>query len=109
MFVYQLTKDSNYDTVIDLLESMEQSINRLNTCMSNSQTGDVTEVIEKVMMEMLSILALVTKRMKQKRLSKSDLSDIPHLTGRNSVTVLKKLARSKSVTSNEYSTLLSTQ
>jgi hypothetical protein len=76
-FVYQSIKDSNYDAVIDLLESIEQSVNRLNAHMTISQAGVVSEVIEKVTLELLSILALVTKRMKQKRSSKSVLSDIP--------------------------------
>jgi hypothetical protein len=75
-FFYQLIKDSNYNAVIDLLESIEQSLNRLNMYMTSSQTAAASEVIEKVMLELLSILALMTKRMKQKQFSKFVLSDI---------------------------------
>jgi hypothetical protein len=76
-FLYQLITDSNYDAVMGVLESIEQSMNRLNTYRTIFQTGAASEVIEKVMLELLSILALVVKRMKQKRSSKSDLSNIP--------------------------------
>jgi hypothetical protein len=50
---------------------------RLNTYTRTPLTGAIIEVIEKIMLELLSALALVTKQMKQRRLGKSVLSNTP--------------------------------
>jgi hypothetical protein len=68
---------SNYSILVDFLESIEQSMNRLYIYSEVPQTGTVTEIITKMMVELLLAIALVTKQIKQKRLSKFVHSDIP--------------------------------
>jgi hypothetical protein len=74
-----LAKDasSNYFILVDFLESIEQSMNRLYIYSDVPHTGTVTEIITKMMVELVLTIALVTKQIKQKRLSKSVHSDIP--------------------------------
>lgn len=52
-------------------------MNRLYIYSEVPQTGTVTEIITKMMVELLLTIALVTKQIKQKRLSKSVYTDIP--------------------------------
>ena len=68
---------SNYLILADFLESIERSMNRLYIYSEVPQTGTVTEIITKMMVELLLTIALVTKQIKQKRLSKSVHTDIP--------------------------------
>jgi hypothetical protein len=60
-----------------LLESIEHFLNRLNIYSGLSPTGAMAEIIVKILVEVLSTLALVTQQIKQKRpgKSESDLSD----------------------------------
>jgi hypothetical protein len=51
-------------------------MNRLNIYTKVAQTAATTEIILKIMMELLSALALVTKQIKRRRLSKSVLLDM---------------------------------
>jgi hypothetical protein len=76
--MYQAVKDAgaSYDALIDLLESIERFLSRLNIYY-NSPTGAMAEMIAKIMVELLSTLALATKQVKQKRPSESDLLDNP--------------------------------
>jgi hypothetical protein len=69
MQVCQAVKEvsTSCDTLIDLLESIEQFINRLDRYTRVPLTGAMTEMIVKIMVEMISTLALVTKQIKQKR------------------------------------------
>jgi hypothetical protein len=50
-----------------LLESIEHFINRLDIYTGVPLTGVMTETIVKIMVEIISTLALVTKQIKQKR------------------------------------------
>jgi hypothetical protein len=77
--MYQTVKDvsASYDTLVDLLESIERFLSRLDLYTNIPPTVALTEVIVKIMVEILSTLALVTKQVGQKRLSKSDLVDDP--------------------------------
>ena len=50
---------------------------RLDVCTRVSPTGAMAETIAKIMVELLSTLALATKQIKQKEPSKSVLSDSP--------------------------------
>ena len=74
---YQAVRDvgESYDSLLDLLEAMEL-LNRLNIYTRISSTAAMTEIMVKIMVELLSTLAVVTKQIRQKRPSKSVLTDI---------------------------------
>jgi hypothetical protein len=76
---YQVAKDVNtsYDALADLFESIERFINRLDIYTRVPSTGALTEMIVKIMVELISTITLVTKQIKQKRPSESVLTDIP--------------------------------
>jgi len=76
---YQATKDvsASYDALVELLESMEHFINRLDVYTRVPSTGAMTEMIVKILVELISTLTLVTKQIKQKRPSESVLTTIP--------------------------------
>ena len=75
---YQVAKDVNtsYDALVDLLESIERFINPLVIYTRVPSTGTMTEMIVKIMVELISTLTLVTKQIKQKRPSEPVLTDI---------------------------------
>jgi hypothetical protein len=77
--MYQAVKDvgASYDALVDLLESIERFLNRLDIYTKISPTAAMAEMIVKIMVELLSTLALATKQVKQKRPSESDLVDNP--------------------------------
>jgi len=79
MQAYQTVKDvsASYDALVDLLESIEHFINRLDIYTRIPSTGAMAEMIVKIMVELISTLTLVTKQIKQKRPSESVLTDIP--------------------------------
>jgi hypothetical protein len=54
-------------------------MNRLEIYSRVPPTGALAEVVVKIMVELLSILALVTKQVKQKRPSKCVLAYVPPL------------------------------
>ena len=78
MYVYQAVKDvsTSCDAVVDLLESIEHFINPLDIYTRVPSTGAMTEVLVKIMVELISTLALVTKQIKQKLPSKCVLTDM---------------------------------
>jgi len=59
-------KDS-YDALVDLLESIEQLVSRLDIYTRIPFTPAMVEMTLKIMMELLSTLALVTRKLKQER------------------------------------------
>ena len=69
MQAHQAVKDvsTNYDPLVELLESIEHFISRLNIFTTVPTTGPMAEIIVKIMVELLSTLALVTKQIKQSR------------------------------------------
>ena len=69
MQVCQTVKEvsTSYDAFVDFLESIEHFINRLDIYTRVPSTGAMTEIIVKIMVEMISTLALVTKQIKEKR------------------------------------------
>jgi hypothetical protein len=71
MHACQAAKDvsASYDALIDLLSSIEHFINHLNIYTRVPSMGVITEMIVKIMVEMISTLALVTKEIKEKRSS----------------------------------------
>jgi hypothetical protein len=75
----QAVKDvgASYDALVDLLESIEHFLSRLDIYTKISPTAAMAEIIVKIMVELLSTLALATKQVTQKRPSESDLVDNP--------------------------------
>ena len=67
--MFQAVKDfsTSYDDLVDLLESIEHFINRLDVYTRVPLTGAMAETIVKIMVEIISTLALATKQIKQKR------------------------------------------
>jgi len=66
----------DYDTLADLLESAEHFLNRLDIYTRIPPTVSMTEMIIKILVELLSILALATKQLQQGKLSESVLGTI---------------------------------
>jgi hypothetical protein len=69
--VNQATKDisTSYNSLIDLLESIENFLSRLDIYTKIPLTAAMTDVIMKILVEVLSTLSLATKQAKQGRLS----------------------------------------
>ncbi|KAH8989674.1 hypothetical protein EDB86DRAFT_3245182, partial [Lactarius hatsudake] len=79
---------ASYDTVASLFERMHGFLQRLEVYSGIPQTPAMTEVLGKIMAEVLSIFALVTKEMKQSRFKKY----LKRLVGRTDVeNALKRL------------------
>jgi hypothetical protein len=66
---------TSYDALIDLLGSIEHVLSRLRIYTQISPTPALDELVVKIMVELLSILALATKEVKQGRPSESRLVD----------------------------------
>lgn len=64
---YQTVKGviDSYDTLVDLLESIEHFLSRLDIYNKTPQTIAMTEMVVKILAELLSTLALATKQIKQ--------------------------------------------
>jgi hypothetical protein len=77
---YQAVKGvlDDYDTLADLLESVEQFLNRLDIYTKIPPTVSMTELIVKILVELLSILALATKQLQQGKLSEPVLGEISY-------------------------------
>jgi hypothetical protein len=75
---YQAVKGvlDDYDTLADLLESVEHFLNRLDIYTKIPPTVSMTEIIIKILVELLSTLALATKQLQQGKLSESVLGEI---------------------------------
>ena len=63
------------DALIDLFERIENIFRRLETYVDVPPTPGMTDVIVKVMVEVLCILGIATKEIKQNRASKSIIGD----------------------------------
>ena len=63
---YQAFRDirslASYDALADLLEAIEHFLNRLSNYTRISPTATMTEIVVKIMVELISILAVVTKQ-----------------------------------------------
>ena len=66
---------SNFDALIDLLESIENFLNRLDIYTRIPPTPAMDEVVVKILVELISTLGLVTEELKQQRSSESNLAD----------------------------------
>jgi hypothetical protein len=65
---------ANYDALVDLLETIERFLNRLDIYTTIPPAVTMTEFIIKVMVELLSTLAVVTNQIKRKQPSEPLLS-----------------------------------
>jgi uncharacterized membrane protein len=59
------------DALVDLLESVEHFLKRLNIYTKIPPTHAMTEIVVKIIVELLSTLALATKQLRQGRPSES--------------------------------------
>ena len=64
---------SNCDALVDLLESIEHFLTRLDIYTLVPATSAMDEIVVKILVELISMLALVTKKLKQRRSSESVL------------------------------------
>ena len=67
---------SNCDALVDLLESIEHFLNRLNIYTRIAPTPVVDEIVGKILVEVISTFALVTEELKQRRSSEPVLTNI---------------------------------
>ena len=66
----------DYDALIEVLESIEHFLNRLDIYIRIPPKVSMIEIIVKILMELLSILALATKQMKKGKPSESVINDV---------------------------------
>ena len=68
---YQAFRDihspASYEALADLLEAIEHSLNRISNYTRISPTATMTEIVVKIMVELISILAVVTKQVTDER------------------------------------------
>jgi hypothetical protein len=71
VLILQAVKDvsASYDTLVDLFESIERFLSRLDIYTRIRLTAAMKDVVVKIMVEVLSTLALATKEVRQGRLS----------------------------------------
>jgi len=61
----------SYDTLVDIFECIENFLSRLKVYVETKPTPSMVETMIKIMVEMLAVLALATKQIRQGRLSTS--------------------------------------
>jgi hypothetical protein len=67
--------DASYDALLELFESIGNFVQRLEIYTKVSLTTTMKNVVTKIIVELLSTLAVATKESKQGRLSESILPD----------------------------------
>ena len=65
---------SSYDTLMDLFECLGNFLKRLEIYTAIPPTPMMTSIIVKILVELLSVLAVATKQIKQGRLSEFTLT-----------------------------------
>jgi hypothetical protein len=72
-WVYQAANgvSSSYDALLELFECLGSFLKRMEIYTTIPATPIMTEVVVKIMVELLSVLALASKQIKQGRLSKN--------------------------------------
>ena len=69
---------TSYDALAEMLESIEQFINRLRIYVQTSHSmSAVNEIVVKLMVELISTLSLVTRNLKKRCLRKPFLANTP--------------------------------
>ena len=61
---------SSYDALVDLFECIGNFLKRLRIYTDTPMTPSMTDIVVKIMIELLSVFALATKQIKQGRFSK---------------------------------------
>jgi hypothetical protein len=88
----------SYDALVDLLESIEHFLNRLDIYTKIEPTDAMTEMVVKILVELLSTLALATKQIKQGKTSESIFGEVLYyVTQCNAEKLVKKLLGEKDV------------
>jgi len=67
---------SNCDALVDLLGSIERVVNCLDIYIWIPPTPTMDEIVAKILVELISMLALVTEELKQRRSSEFVLADV---------------------------------
>ena len=67
---------ADLDALVDLLESVEHFLKRLDIYTKVPPTPALTEIVVKIIVELLSTLALVTKQIRQGRPSEFVITDV---------------------------------
>ena len=77
-YVCQAVKDARegQDTLVDIFERIENFFRRLETYTEVPMTADMMDITVKIMAEVLCILGIATKEIKQGRTSKYFLRDV---------------------------------
>ena len=80
--IFQAAKDvrASQDTLVDIFERIEMFFRRLEVYTEVSPTSEMMVIIIQIMVEVLSILGIAMKEIKQSRLSKSFSTITPELT-----------------------------
>ena len=75
---YQVVEESldSYDKLVDLLESIEHFLNRLDIYTRIPLSATMTDLVIQILVELLSTLALATKQIKQGISSESVFGDV---------------------------------
>jgi hypothetical protein len=82
----------SYDALVNLLESFENFLNRLEIYTKVPTTDAMTGIIIKILAELLSTLALATKQVRQGRPSESVFDEVLyHLPQCNAEKIVKRL------------------
>ena len=72
---------ASYDALVDIFECIENLLRRLKICFEIPLTPAMTEIMIKIMIELLSVLALATKQINEGHFSRSVLAySCPWLT-----------------------------
>jgi hypothetical protein len=66
----------SYDALVDLFESIEHFLKRLDIYTRIPATAAMDEIVIKIMVELLTTLALATKQVKQGKSSRSVITDV---------------------------------
>ena len=66
----------SYDSIVDLLESIENFLRRLDIYTKVSPTVAMTDMVIRILVELLSTLALATKQIKQGKSSESVFGEV---------------------------------
>ena len=79
--------------MVDLLESIEHFLNRLDIYTKIPPTDAMTEMVVKILIEVLSTLALVTKQIKEGKASESVFGEVLYYPAQRKLRNIEKLVK----------------
>ena len=82
---------ASYDALVELFESIERFLNRLEVYERIPLTPAITDVVIKILVEILSTLAMATRQVKQGKLSDSHPCWCSTYTERSTEKFMKKI------------------